>query len=211
RPIAPDRSGSHTGRSSPIASRVAPSRSPPAAPARPRSLAWHRTWRPGRRWRFRQPGGPLRPAPMASASPASQPQLARVDRAARIRRGPEPRNAQRTPACGGWESVGVGEGPIGRGGGGGPYAGGRQAQGGFEGHLLLLGTPLVAREPRWLQVLTCAAGLLERRAARVHRRSVRYPIDGQLARRVRVRERADPVGAHALGELHRLLVRGGGA
>src|SRR4029450_7688133 len=177
----------------------------------PRSLAWHRTWRPGRRWRFRQSGGPLRPAPMASASPASQPQLARVDRAARIRRGPEPRNAQRTPACGGWDSIGVDEGPIWGGVGEVLDAVVAHAPGEVEGHLLLLGTPLVAREPRWLEVLTCAVGLLERRAARVHRRSVRYPIDGQRARRVGVRERADPVGAHALGELHRLLVRGGGA
>ena len=80
--------------------------------------------------------------------------------------------------------------------------------------LLLLGAPLAAREPRWLQVLARADGLLERRAARVQRRAVHHPVDGQLARRVRVRERADPVGAHALGELHRLLTggaRGAGA
>src|SRR5262249_24362333 len=80
----------------------------------------------------------------------------------------------------------------------------------LEGIRLLLGAPLVAREPRWLQVLTRADGLLERRAVRVQRRAVRYPIDGELARRVRVRELPDAVGAHALGELHRLLTNGGG-
>src|SRR4026209_2465221 len=35
------------------------------------------------------------------------------------------------------------------------------------------------------------------------------PLD-EVARRVRVRELPDAVGAHALGELHRLLMRGGG-
>src|SRR4029450_13462689 len=106
----------------------------------PRALCARRACRPGRRWRFRQPGGPLRPAPMASASPASQPQLARVDRAAPIRRGPEPRNAQRTPACGGWDSTGVDEGPIGGGVGEVLDAVVAHALGEFEGHLLLLGT-----------------------------------------------------------------------
>ena len=76
--------------------------------------------------------------------------------------------------------------------------------------LLLLGAPLAAREPRWLQVLARADGLLERRGARVQRRAVRYRIDGELARRVRVRELADTVAAHALGELHPLLSIGGG-
>ena len=71
------------------------------------------------------------------------------------------------------------------------------------------GAPLRAREPRWLQVLTRADGLLERRAVRVQRRAVRTPSMVEVARRVRVRERADPVGAHALGELHRLLPSGG--
>ncbi len=60
------------------------------------------------------------------------------------------------------------------------------------------GAPLVAREPRRLQVLARADGLLERRAVRVQRRAVRDPVDGQLARRVRVRELADAVVAHAL-------------
>src|SRR4030095_7587237 len=141
--------------------------------------------------------------PRSSASPASQPQLARVDRAARIRRGPEPRNAQRTPACGVWDSIGVDEGPIWGGVGEVLDAVVAHALGEFEGHLLLLGTPLVARETRRLPVLTCAVGLLERRAARVHRRSVRYPIDGPRARRDRARERAHAVGAPALGGTHR--------
>jgi len=46
----------------------------------------------------------------------------------------------------------------------------------------LLGTPLASREPRWLQVLTRADACLKRRAVRVHRRAVRYPIDGEIAR-----------------------------
>src|SRR5207244_6995259 len=74
---------------------------------------------------------------------------------------------------------------------------------------LLLGTPLAAHEPRWLQVLTRADGLLPRRGARVQLRAVYCPINGERARRVRVRERADAVGAHARGELHRLLTIGG--
>src|SRR5439155_19296515 len=85
------------------------------------------------------------------------------------------------------------------------------ALGELEAHRPLLGRHLAAREPRRLQLLARAHGLLERRAACVQRRAVRYGIDRQLARRVRVRERADTVGAHALGEPHRLLMSGGGA
>ena len=58
----------------------------------------------------------------------------------------------------------------------------------LEGPRLLRGAPLAAREPRRLQVLARAHGLLERRGARVQRRAVRYLIDGELARRARVRE-----------------------
>src|SRR5581483_401215 len=67
------------------------------------------------------------------------------------------------------------------------------ALGELEGCLLLLGTALAAHEPRWFQVLTRADGLLERRGVCVHRRPVRYLIDGELARRVRVRELGDAV------------------
>ena len=70
--------------------------------------------------------------------------------------------------------------------------------------LICSGRRLGAREAGRLQVLARVDGLLPRRAVRVHRRAVHHPVDGQLARRVRVRERADAVGAHALGELHRL-------
>src|SRR5439155_13136915 len=73
-----------------------------------------------------------------------------------------------------------------------------------ESSLLLLGTSLVAREPRRLQVLARAERVLERPRARIQRRAVRYRVDGQRTRRVGVRKRADTVGAHALGELHRL-------
>ena len=81
----------------------------------------------------------------------------------------------------------------------------------LEGSLLLLGVPLVAREARWLQALARAEGLIERRRARVQRRAVRYRVDRQRARRVRIRKRADTAGAHALGEPHRLLMNGGAA
>ena len=59
--------------------------------------------------------------------------------------------------------------------------------------------PRAAHEPRWLQVLARADGLLERRGVRVQRRAVRYPIDGERARRVRVREVADAVGCACTG------------
>src|SRR5439155_26009901 len=74
--------------------------------------------------------------------------------------------------------------------------------------LLLLGAPLVACEPRWLEILARAESLLERRRTRVHRGAVRYRVDGQRTRRVRVRKSANTVGAHALGELHRLRTSG---
>src|SRR5262249_12988062 len=120
-------------------------------------------------------------------------------------------SAHTTVPIGGWDSIRVDERRI--------WVGVREvlhavvadALGELEGRLLLLGAPLVAREPRWLQVLTHADCLRARRAVRVQRRAVRYRIDCQLARRVRVRELPDAVGAHALGELRRLLTSGGGA
>jgi hypothetical protein len=42
----------------------------------------------------------------------------------------------------------------------------------------------VAHETRWLQVFTRADGLLGRCGARVQRRAVRDPIDGELAREI---------------------------
>src|SRR5205823_12300569 len=113
--------------------------------------------------------------------------------------------------CGGWDAIRVDERPV--------WEGIREvlhpvltdALGELEGRVLLLRAPLAAREVRWLQALTRADGLLERWAARVQRRAVRHRIDGELPRRARVRELADPVAAHALGELHRLLSTGQGA
>src|SRR5205814_9040854 len=58
-----------------------------------------------------------------------------------------------------------------------------------ESSLLLLGTSLVAREPRRLQVLARAERVLERRRARIQRRAVRYRVDGQRTRRIGVRKR----------------------
>src|SRR4029079_2538208 len=71
-----------------------------------------------------------------------------------------------------------------------------------EALLLLLGAPLCTQSARWLQVLARVDGPLEHRGAHTD------PID-ELARRVRVREVADAVRPHALGELHRLVPVGG--
>src|SRR4029453_13647143 len=118
-------------------------------------------------------------------------------------------NAQPTRRSGGWDSTRVNEGIVSGGIRKVLHAVLAYALGELEGSVLLLGAPLVAREPRRLQIPAGAECLLERRGARVHRRAVRHRIDGQRARRVRVRERADTVGSHALGELHRLLPSGG--
>src|SRR6476660_8598312 len=108
---------------------------------------------------------------MSCASPALQPQLARVDRAALLHRRVQPRNTPSSRTA--RHSGGVDEGPI----------RGRirevlhpvvaDALGELEGRLLLLGTPLASGEPRWLQVLARADGLLERRSVRVQRRAIR--------------------------------------
>jgi hypothetical protein len=75
--------------------------------------------------------------------------------------------------------------------------------------LLRLGALLsVAHEPGGCRFLARADGCLPRRGARVQRRACLYPV-GERARRIRVRELTDSVVAHALGELHRLLMVGG--
>src|SRR5262249_11849771 len=125
---------------------------------------------------------------------------------ARLRRGVE--NAHTTGRIRGWDSTRVDEGVTGAGIRKVLHAVVAYALSEPESGLLLLGTPLVACEPRRLQLLARAEGLLDRRGVRVHRRAVRHRFDGQRARRVRVRERADTVGAHALGELHGPRVRG---
>src|SRR5579864_9712457 len=73
------------------------------------------------------------------------------------------------------------------------------ALGELERRLLLLRGPGHAHEPGRLEVFTRGQRLLECRAVRVHRRAVCYLIDGERARRVRIRELADAVVAHALG------------
>src|SRR5204863_7037018 len=192
RPTARDRSGSPPARPCRRACPCPLLRCSPAAPVRPGLLAPHRTWRPGRRGRLRQPGRPLRRAPTSSASPAQRP---RQQVATLLDRFLETRNARGTPACGGWDLRRVDEGPVRGGVREVPDAVDAHALGELEGGLLLRGAPLVAHEPRWLQVFTRAEGLLERRAARVQRRAVRDRIDGELARRGRVRELAGAVVA----------------
>src|SRR5207245_7835308 len=128
---------------------------------------------------------PLRPAPNSSASPAPHGACIRGEIAALLHRGVDRRNAI---PCGGWVSIRVDEGPI--------WGGVREvlhavvadALGELEGILLLLGGPLVSREPRWLQVLAGAAGLRERRAVRVQPRAVCYHTAGEIAARLRVRD-----------------------
>src|SRR5205814_2402990 len=66
----------------------------------------------------------------------------------------------------------------------------------------LCATKFCAESAGWLQGLARRAGLLPHRGAHPD------PIRRALARRVRVWKVADAVGAHALGELHRLLTGG---
>src|SRR4029077_8783621 len=144
----------------------------------------------------------------ASASLAPRHPGRRRETAALLHRGVK--QAHTTVRSGGWDSIRIDQRPI--------WGGVRKvrhavvayALGKLQGRLLLLGTPLGAHEPWRLQVLTRADGLLERRGVRIQRRAVYHPIDGERAGRVRVGELADPVGAHALGELHRLRKIGGG-
>src|SRR5438105_1148941 len=78
----------------------------------------------------------------------------------------------------------------------------------LESSLLLLGRPLVPREPRRLEILAPAERVLERRRVRIHRRAVRDGVDRQCAGCVWVREGAYAVAAHAFGELHDLRASG---
>src|SRR4029453_19076265 len=200
--------GSHTGRPWPRAPPAPPSRCVPASTARSGSLVRHRTWRPRHRWRLPQPGRPFQSASDGSASRTLYAGRGGI-RAALLHGGVE--KGHTSLRVGRWDSSRVDEGLI--------WAGVREvlhavvadALSEREGRLLLLGSPAVPGEPRWLQVPARSEGLLERRGARVPRRAVRHRIDGQLARRVRVRERADTVTSHALGEPHRPPMSGGGA
>src|SRR5439155_16192834 len=171
RPHAPDRSGSRTGRPCPQASPAPPSRGSPPAPSRLRSLASHQRWRPRRRRRSRQPGPPLRPEPISFASLAPMYTGCGCVLAALPHRGVE--NGYATVRCGGWDPIRVNEGRIWRRIWEVLHTVVADALGELEGRRLLLGAPLVAREPRWLQVLARAEGLLEHRGVRVHRRAVR--------------------------------------
>src|ERR1700730_239131 len=69
---------------------------------------------------------------------------------------------------------------------------------------MLLGAPLSAQRARWLQGLARVDGLRE------HGGGDTDPVH-EFAIRVRVREIADTVAAHALGELHPLFTLGGAA
>ena len=132
-----------------------------------------------------------------------------VDCAAFVHRGVQ--SAHTARRRGGWDSIRVDEGAI--------WSGVREVRHAvvayapreLETHHRLLRCHLGACESRRLQVPAGAESLRESRESGVYRRAVCYPIDGELARRAWVREPADTVGAHALGELDRLLTRGGGA
>ena len=160
--------------------------------------AGHR--RPRRRWRPRQPGRPPRPAAHVLRLTARHPSRAGEGVAALLHRGVE--HAHAPGSRGGWDSIRVDEG---RHPGSGPGSPSRRCRG-CTGRTR--GPPAAARalrlwpvNPAGSRSLHALDGLLERRGARVQRRAVRHRIDRQLARRVRVRELADAVVAHALGEL----------
>ncbi len=207
RRIAPDRTGSRTGRPCPRASPDPPSRCSPPTRAPPGSPSRHPRSRRQRRSRLRQRGRPLRrPAPTSCASFASPYAGRGCVLAALAHRGVENRHTGRR--CCGWNPIRVDEWvglarirKV-------SYAVVADALSERESSLLLLGTSLVAREPRGLQVLARVERVLERSRTRVQRRAVRYRVDRQRARRVGVRKRADTVGAHALGELHRFGTSG---
>src|SRR5579884_3851270 len=172
-------------------------------PAPPTSTARHSTSRRPRRSRLRQRGRPPRlPAPTSYASfvppyagrgcvPAAFPHR-RVEKR-ETTRGCRRGNAIRVDK---WVSLGRVRKV--------PHAVIADALSERESRSLFLGASLAAREPRRLQVLARAERVRERPRARVQRRAVRYRVDGQCTRRVGVRKRAETVGAHALGELHRL-------
>ena len=134
--------------------------------------AGHR--RPRRRSRPRRPGRPLRPAPTSSASPLA-PAAAATDRGTSASRRGEC-SSRRVAAADGIRFVSTrgltmdGVRKV-------RHAVRADALGELEGRRLLLGAPLAAHEPRWLQVLARADGLLPRRGARVQRRAVRDPIE----------------------------------
>src|SRR2546426_11129941 len=123
--------------------------------------------------------------------------------AARVHRGVEDGHAARL--VGGRDSIRIDEGLT--------VAGVRKvlhavladALGELEGRRLLRGSQFGAQRARWLQGLARGNGLPPHRGAHTD------PIRRELARRVWVWKVADAVGAHALGELHRLLTGGAGA
>src|SRR3954454_14490741 len=129
--------------------------------------------------------------------------------AALVHRGVE--NAHSTCRVGGWDSIRIDERLAGGGIRKVRHSVLPDALGECEGGVLLIGGPVsAARESRRLQVLAGGGGPLPLRAVRVQRGAVQHPIDRQVARRIRVRELADAVLTHALGELHRLLLSCGG-
>ena len=184
---------------------VPPSRCSPAAPARPRSLAsgtGHDDHAAGGGC-GNQDGRSGQHPPLPHHRLPRTPACGGVT-AALLHRGVE--NAHTTRRCRGWDSIRVDERPISGWGRGSPARRCRGCTGRTRGApSSARASPCVPVNPGGSRSLHALMACFERRGARVHRRAVRYPVDGQLARRVRVRERADTVVAHALGELHRLL------
>src|SRR5207248_3888218 len=109
--------------------------------------------------------------PTSCASQATRHACMSREAGALMNRGVEDVHA--AASCGGWDSIRVDERRVWGGVGEVLHAVVADALGELEGRLLLLGSPVLAREPRWLQVLARAAGLRERGAARVHPRPVR--------------------------------------
>src|SRR5439155_22859580 len=183
----------------PTACPPAPPRCSPMPPARSRSPARHRTARPPRRWRLRQPGRPCPSAPSLSASPLA-PGCQSQDGAALLRRGVEDGHA--TGLVGGWDLGRVDEGVAIDGVRKILHAVLANALGEPEGRRLLLRAPLSTQRARWLQVLARVDGLPPHRGGHIDPK-------GRLALRVRVWEVGDAVAPDALGELHRLVRIGG--